>query len=310
MLIGPEDYDDAGVVRINDETALIQTVDFLTPMVDDPYAFGQIAAANSLSDVYAMGGEPFTVMNVAGFPSSCVDIEVLAQIMTGGAEKIKESGALLVGGHTVDDKEPKYGLSVTGIAKPHEIVSNGGANPGDMLVLTKTLGNGILATAIKAEMLDDDTLKQIIDDMATLNKNAALAMKKTGVHGATDITGFGFLGHLWEMVAASKLSAEIWADQLPIWEAAIGFASMGIIPAGCYANKDYLGNRVIFDDDISVAMQDIMFDPQTSGGLLMAVAPEKLETLTSCLNEYHVGFRVVGKITEFDDQKIRVKGTR
>lgn len=305
LLVGTENYDDAGVYKISDDLALIQTVDFFTPMVDDPFAFGQIAAANALSDIYAMGGEPLTVMNIATFPK-CSDLEVFAKILRGGAQKVIEAGALLVGGHTVDDKEPKYGLAVTGIAKPQEILTNDKARPGDLLVMTKTLGNGIIATGIKAGMVDEQTELEVIRDMAALNKNAAVAIKKAGVHSATDITGFGFLGHLGEMMAASKVSAEIWAERLPVWEKARELAEMGIIPGGCYNNKNYLAERLDFQADVPQFLQDIMFDPQTSGGLLIAVSPLKVNLLVSLLQESRVGFRLVGKVHGENPGKIYV----
>lgn len=287
--------------------AIIQTVDFFTPMVDDPYAFGQIAAANALSDIYAMGGEPLTAMNIATFPK-CEDMEVFGEILRGGAEKVQEAGALLIGGHTVDDKEPKYGLSITGIARPDEVLANASAKEGDILVLTKSLGNGILSTALKADMLDEVTVKKVIAEMSLLNKEAALGMKEAGVNSATDITGFGFLGHLGEMIAASKLSAEIWADRLPIWPEAIELAKMGIIPGGCYTNQEYMKDRTFFEDDVPVFIRDIMFDPQTSGGLLMTIAENRLDILTYSLRERGVGFSVVGRLRSENQGKIFIKG--
>lgn len=293
--MGTDTYDDAGVYKINDQLALIQTVDFFTPMVDDPYAFGQIAAANALSDVYAMGGTPLTVMNIATFPR-CGDLDLFATILQGGADKIKEAGALLIGGHTVDDQEPKYGLSVTGIARPEEIWTNSGARSGDYLVLTKTLGNGILATAIKGGLLDADTELKVVAEMATLNKAAAEAVRGGKIASVTDITGFGFLGHLGEMAAGSKISAEIWADQLPVWLQAVEMAEMGIIPAGAHTNQNYLAERVTFQPEVKQALRDIMFDPQTSGGLLIAAPADELADLKTRLTKANVGFRVVGRM--------------
>jgi selenide,water dikinase len=307
LIIGAEDYDDAGIYKISDDLVIIQTVDFFTPMVDDPYAFGEIAAANALSDIYAMGGKPITAMNIACFPS-CGDIEVISQILLGGANKVKEAGCVLLGGHSIDDKEPKFGLAVTGIAKPHEIYTNKGAKPGDYLILTKKLGNGILATAIKAEMLAREIEKELIAEMAELNKEAALAAKKAEVHTVTDITGFGFLGHLGEITTASKVSACIWADRLPVWEAAAELAQMGFVPGGAYRNREYLGSKVRFNEDVPMYLQDIMFDPQTSGGLLIAVAPGGKELLEDALKEKKVSFQVVGKILKENPGEILVKG--
>jgi selenide,water dikinase len=307
LIVGTDNYDDAGVYKLMEDLALIQTVDFFTPMVDDPYAFGQVAAANALSDIYAMGGAPLTAMNIATFPK-CGDMEVFGEILRGGAEKVQEAGALLIGGHTVDDQEPKYGLSVTGIARPDEILANNSAQEGDVLVLTKSLGNGILATAIKADMVDELTVKKVVAEMSLLNKEAALAMKEAGVKCATDITGFGFLGHLGEMTAASGLSAEIWADRLPVWPEAVELAKMGVIPAGCYANQEHMKERTFFEDDVPVYIRDIMFDPQTSGGLLMTIGENRLDILTYSLKERGVKFAVVGKLGNEGKGKIFIKG--
>lgn len=307
-MVGSDNYDDAGVYRLRDDLALIQTLDFFTPMIDDPYAFGQVAAANALSDVYAMGGEPLTAMNIAAFPK-CGDMDLFGEILRGGAEKVKEAGALLIGGHTVDDNEPKYGLSVTGIARPEEILTNAGAKVGDILVLTKSLGTGILSTAIKGDMLDQRMVQQTIGEMSLLNREAARGMKEGGVNCATDITGFGFLGHLGEIAAASCLRAEVWADRLPVWPEVIELAKMGIIPGGCYSNQDYMKDRVVFDPEVPVFMRDIMFDPQTSGGLLMTVAEERLDILIRSLKNREVGFAIVGRLFRGDEGKISIKGT-
>jgi len=309
LIVGLENYDDAGVYRINDDLVLIQTVDFFTPMVDDAYAFGQIAAANALSDIYAMGGRPITAMNIAGFPS-CLDLDLVSDILVGGAEKIKEAGCILVGGHSVEDPEPKYGLAVTGVAAPDEILTNGGAKPGDLLFLTKKLGTGILATGIKAELVDRDTEEKVIAEMALLNKDGALATKKAKVHAVTDITGFGFLGHLGEMVEASKVSANIWGDQVPFWEAAAELAKMGIIPGGVYRNREYKGNKVLFSPGVPLFLQDIMFDPQTSGGLLISVKRKDADLLGAALEENRVAFRMVGEIGDGNAGKIFVKGSK
>lgn len=305
--MGSDNYDDAGVYKLTDDLALIQTLDFFTPMVDDPYAFGQVAAANALSDIYAMGGEPLTAMNIAAFPK-CGDMDIFGEILRGGAEKVQEAGALLIGGHTVDDKEPKYGLSVTGVARPEEILANAYAKEGDILVLTKSLGTGILSTAIKGEMLDQKMVAKLIAEMSLLNKEAARGMKEAGVNCATDITGFGFLGHLGEITAASCLSAEIWADRLPVWPEVIELAKMGIIPGGCYTNQEYMKERTTFDPDVPIFIRDIMFDPQTSGGLLMTVSENRLDTLTYSLRERGVGFAVVGRLLGEDAGKISIKG--
>ena len=242
------------------------TLDFFTPVVDDPYTFGQIAAANSMSDVYAMGGRPVTAMNIVCFPN-CLSADILKEILRGGADKVAEAGAIVVGGHSVEDDEPKFGLSVMGTVHPGKVAVNSGAKPGDVLILTKPLGIGILNTAIKADLADENTVKKTVKNMSYLNKDASEAMMKAGISGCTDITGFGLLGHAFEMAAASNVSLEIWSDYIPIIKESIDFAKMGIIPAGAYNNEGYIGTRVRFAESIKQEIKDIMYDPQTSGGL-------------------------------------------
>jgi len=294
--VGIETSDDAAVYKIDEDKAVILTTDFFTPVVDDPYTFGQIAAANSLSDVYAMGGRPVTAMNIVCFPT-CQSMDILKEILRGGADKVAEAGAIVVGGHTVDDNEPKFGLSVMGMVHPQKVAANSGARPGDMLVLTKPLGIGILNTAIKADMVDADTCKKAVEVMAYLNKDACEAMTKIGINGCTDITGFGLLGHAFEMAEASGVSLEIWSDYLPIIKESIEFARMGIIPAGTYNNEGYLTGRIAFADGIKQEIKDIMYDPQTSGGLLISVPEESLEQLLEELRRLNkTDFNVVGRV--------------
>ena len=294
--MGIETSDDAAVYKIDEDKAVILTTDFFTPVVDDPYTFGQIAAANSLSDVYAMGGRPVTAMNIVCFPT-CQSMDILKEILRGGADKVAEAGAIVVGGHTVDDNEPKFGLSVMGMVHPQKVAANSGARPGDMLVLTKPLGIGILNTAIKADMVDADTCKKAVEVMAYLNKDACEAMTKIGINGCTDITGFGLLGHAFEMAEASGVSLEIWSDYLPIIKESIEFARMGIIPAGTYNNEGYLTGRIAFADGIKQEIKDIMYDPQTSGGLLISVPEESLEQLLEELRRLNkTDFNVVGRV--------------
>ena len=273
LLVGLDTADDAAVYKLNDDMALIQTLDFFTPMVDDPYVFGQIAASNSLSDVYAMGGKPLVAMNIVCFPS-CHDMDVLAEILKGGFDKVKESGALLVGGHTVDDKEPKYGLSVSGIVSPNKVLSNATAKPGDKLIITKPIGVGVLNTAMKEGMVEQHIADKVIEIMIHLNKYAAMSFEKFDVNSVTDITGFGLLGHTLEMAKASEVSIEIESKHVPIIEGAIEMAQMGIIPAGMYKNMHYVSKDVEVVGNIEVAVQDILYDPQTSGGLLISVKEE------------------------------------
>ena len=243
LLVGLDTADDAAVYKLNDDMALIQTLDFFTPMVDDPYVFGQIAASNSLSDVYAMGGKPLVAMNIVCFPS-CHDMDVLAEILKGGFDKVKESGALLVGGHTVDDKEPKYGLSVSGIVSPNKVLSNATAKPGDKLIITKPVGVGVLNTAMKEDLVEQHIADKVIEIMIHLNKYAAMSFEKFDVNSVTDITGFGLLGHTLEMAKASEVSIEIESKHVPIIEGAIEMAQMGIIPAGMYKNMHYVSKDV------------------------------------------------------------------
>ncbi|EGO65722.1 selenide, water dikinase [Acetonema longum DSM 6540] len=297
LLVGIETSDDAGVFALNETTALIQTVDFFTPIVDDPYTFGQIAAANSLSDVYAMGGSPLTAMNLVAFPAALLETGALAAILAGGQNKINEAGALLVGGHTVDDPEPKYGLSVTGIAHPGKVWRNAGARPQDRLILTKALGTGVLATAFRAEMFDAGW-QQAIQSMMTLNKAAAETAGRFTVHACTDVTGFGFLGHLSEMATASQVTVRIHSQAVPLFPQAREAAHMGLVPGGAYANRTYFGQRgVTVQPGVPEAVADLLFDPQTSGGLLLAVPAEQAESLVKALLQQGVVYAaMVGQV--------------
>lgn len=295
LLVGIDTTDDAGVYLLNENTALIQTVDFFTPIVDDPYLFGQIAAANSLSDVYAMGGKPLTTMNIVAFPLCKLGPDVLAAILKGGQDKVLEAGAVTVGGHTIEDTEPKFGLSVTGIAHPSKILTNAGAKPGDSLILTKPLGTGILATAARAELFAEG-LQEAIKSMATLNKTAAEVLNEFNASACTDITGFGFLGHVHELAAASGVQVDIAAANLPLLPQAMEAADMGLVPAGAYANRSYL-QTVRFADNISEAIKDICFDPQTSGGLLISIAANQAQDLLATLQDRGIEFaRIVGQV--------------
>ena len=283
VLVGIDTADDAGVYRLNDETALIQTLDFFTPIVDDPYLFGQIAATNSLSDVYAMGGRPLTAMNIVTFPICRLAPEVLLAILSGGQQKIAEAGAVMLGGHTIDDDEPKYGLSVTGVVHPDKVLTNAGARPGDALVLTKAIGTGVLYTAMRAELFATGVAAAAAS-MARLNKYAAEVMLRYPVNACTDITGFGLLGHAFELADASQVDLELDSRAVPLLPEAAEAAGMGLVPAGAYANRDYL-KQVDFQPAVPVNLQDLLFDPQTSGGLLISLpadrAPELVAELQS-----------------------------
>ncbi len=288
---------DAGVYRLSEDCALVQSVDFFTPIVDDPRTFGRIAAANALSDIYAMGGRPLTALNLVGFPS-CLDRDVLVQILLGGAEKLAEAGAVLVGGHTVEDDEPKYGLAVTGLVDPARMVSTVGAQPGDRLVLTKPLGTGILATALKGEVITEEQMMEAILGMQMLNRQASEAMLEVGVHACTDITGFGLLGHALEMAEASRVGIIIDAGALHIYPLVLDMAAIGLVPAGSYHNREHYLPRVVNREQLQPELVDILADPQTSGGLLIAIPPERHDALHAALNIRGVTGWTIGRVTD------------
>lgn len=279
LIVGRDTREDAGVYRLTDEIALIQTVDFFTPIVNDPYDFGRIAAANALSDVYAMGGRPLTAMNIACFPIKTMEKRHLREILRGGLDKIHESGAALAGGHSIDDPEVKYGLSVTGIVHPNRILINGGARPGDALVLTKPIGTGILFTAVKAGLALPEMEKRGIEMMATLNKAAAEVMERHPVHGCTDVTGFGLIGHGLEVALASGVTLVIEAAHVPVLPGVHDFAAMGLVPAGSYANRPTCPGHLVLSRPIDPVLVDILADAQTSGGLLIALPMERADAL-------------------------------
>ena len=295
LLVSSDTYDDAGVYRLTKDIAIIQTLDFFTPMVDDPYLFGQIAAANALSDIYAMGGRPLTAMNIAAFPT-CTDKELFSQVLLGGANKIAEAGALLIGGHTIEDDEPKYGLSVCGIAHPDDIITNKGGKDGDLLILTKHIVAGVINTAIKTGIVEESAMRYILDEMAMLNKAGAEIMGRSKVHAATDITGFGLLGHLYEMASAANLSAQLWADKVPFWPEALAFAAQDIVPGGAFRNMNYLKDKVCFASGIDESVRTLMFDPQTSGGLLMAVDKDNAASLEGNLEAAGIEYAIIGAL--------------
>ena len=300
--------DDAGVYKLTDDLAIIQTIDYFTPIVDDPYDFGQIAAANALSDVYAMGGKPLTAMNVVCFPIESLDISVLKDILRGGVDKILEAGAVLVGGHTLDDKELKYGLSVTGTVHPKRLVTNSGAKAGDKLILTKPLGTGIISTALKAGMVDEDTVAKLTKCMATLNNKASELMQEVGVHACTDITGFGLLGHVCQLAQNSQVGIKIHLASVPFFPEAGEFAKQGSCPGGLYRNREFYSAMVKIATEIPSHMQDILFDPQTSGGLLICLAPRKAELLLDRLRQAGVeDAAVIGEVVSEPREVVSVK---
>lgn len=270
-MVGRENSDDAGVFLLTDEIALVQTVDFFTPIVNDPYDFGRIAVANALSDIYAMGAEPVTALNIVCFPTKTMDLAYLREILRGGLDKLHEAGALLLGGHSVEDREIKYGMAVTGIARPEEVKTNSSARPGDALVLTKPIGTGILATALKGGLIGEDDFTEAVEWMATLNKTAAEVMKKYRVSACTDVTGFGLIGHALEMATASRVKIEIQAGKVPLLPGAYDMASIGMVPAGTYANRDFCSSKVEISESVDPVLVDLLADAQTSGGLLVAL---------------------------------------
>ena len=298
LLVGAETGDDAAVYRLNDDTALIVTVDFFPPITDDPYEFGAIAAANSLSDVYAMGGKPLIALNVVGFPAS-LDKEILGRTLQGGYAKAAEAECLIVGGHTVDDPEPKYGLSVIGVVEPGKQVSNANAQPGDVLVLSKPIGTGIVTTAGKQGVVDPDVLAGAVQNMAALNRPAAHAMQRVGVNAATDITGFGLLGHLKSMVQGSGVSAEVNLSAVPVLPGTRELLDRGVAPGGTHRNVSSVNDAVQWHPDLTDNDRMLLCDAQTSGGLLMSVPEERVHALVSALREEGAPCAaVVGRITD------------
>ena len=284
MIVGLDKPDDAGVYKLSDELAIVQTVDFITAIVDDPYSFGMITAANSLSDVYAMGGRPVTAMNIVAFPSETMDISVLTQVLSGALAKLNEAGVTLVGGHSVKNNELKYGLCVTGIVHPQKVVTRSEAQVGDKLILTKPLGTGIMTTALKAGLVDEKTKTKLTEQMAKLNDKAAEVMVSLGAHACTDITGFGLIGHACEMAENSGVAIELYSDKVPFIREVMQFAQMGLIPEGMYANEEFRAHMV----EGSQADEDLMailYAPQTSGGLFIAVSPEKADKMVEQIRQ-------------------------
>ena len=307
LLVGVETSDDAAIYKVNDELALIQTLDFFTPVVDDPYLFGQIAAANSLSDVYAMGGEPRTALNIVGFPS-CLDPKILGRILEGGASKVLEAGAILAGGHSIQDDEPKYGLSVTGFVNPNKIFKNYGSQPGDVIIITKQVGSGLINTAIKAEMAEKSQIDEVVTVMTSLNKKAKEVIENYPISACTDITGFGLAGHAMEMASSSKVTFEIDVNKVPYIDGALEMAKMGLVPAGTYNNKDYISGDVE-DCNIEECYLDLMYDPQTSGGLLITLAESEVENIMKDFENKNMDTKVavIGRVLEKQEKSIVLK---
>lgn len=309
LIAGFEHSEDAGVYKLTDDIALVQTVDFFTPIVDDPYMFGQIAAANAISDVYAMGGKPMLAMNIVCFPKDKLDISILREVLRGGLEKMKEAEIVLVGGHSVEDPELKYGLSVTGIIHPQKVALNTGAKIGDKIILTKPVGTGIISTAIKADMASSEEIEEITRSMAMLNKKASEIMNLVGgVNACTDITGFGLIGHLCEMVVEEKrVGIELYSSKIPMFTGVEGFAKMGITPGGTHRNRSFREKFVEIKENVREWIVDALFDPQTSGGLLITVSPDKADTMLCKMKESDIKAAIIGEVITEPKGKIIVK---
>ena len=305
LLVGIETNDDGAVYRVSDGLALIQTLDFFPPMVDDPYTFGQVAAANALSDIYAMGGEPKIALNIVAWPN-CLDPQILGKILAGGADKVKEAGAVLAGGHSIHDDVPKYGLSVTGFVRPDRMFKNCGALPGDVLILTKPLGTGIVNTAVKAGLASEKAEREVIQVMTYLNKKAKQIIERYPIHSCTDVTGFGLAGHGTEMADGSGVTFALCPDWIPVQEEAAEYAKMGLVPEGAYRNRRFLEDK-IDTGETEVYMQDLIFDPQTSGGLLISADRETGETILKELKDQglETAYGMIGVVEKRGEKSIR-----
>lgn len=303
-----ERADDAGIYKLSDEMAIVQTLDFFTPVVDDAYTFGQIAVANALSDVYAKGGKPLTAMNIVCFPTETMDMAVLKEILLGGLDKMREAGVILVGGHSVDDQELKYGCSITGVIRPAQVVLNTGAEAGDKLLLTKPLGTGIINTALKRGKADEKAVSGSIRCMVTLNRKASELMVEAGVHACTDVTGFGLLGHACEMIEGTNAGMVIRSAAVPLLPEVKGLAEIGMLPGGLHRNREFRGNMVEIDRAVPGYLTDILYDPQTSGGLLISVPDAASELLLARMHENGIQeAAIIGEIVAEPKGKVTVK---
>jgi selenide, water dikinase len=303
LLVGLRAIDDAAVYRLNEQQAIISTVDFFPPVVDDPYAFGAIAAANAMSDVYAMGGEVLMAINLVAWPDN-LEPGILSEVLQGGADIVAQAGAVIAGGHTVTDKEPKYGLAVTGTVHPDHILTKGGAQPGDYLLLGKPLGTGLITTAHKREQVETGDLDAALQSMMQLNRSASQALRRPGVHAVTDITGFGLIGHAWEMAAQSLTSMRFRFDALPLLPHVRHYAELGCITGGAHRNEEYLSPHVHIDERLDVFDRELLWDPQTSGGLFAAVDPKVWPEIAALAPE--VMFWHIGEVTERVDEEAKV----
>lgn len=309
LLVGTETFDDAGIFRLDEETALVQTLDFFPPLVDDPFEFGRIAATNALSDVYAMGGEPLTAMNIVGFPDKELGPEVLIEILRGGAEAVRAAGAVIVGGHSVRDAEIKYGLSVTGRVHPKRIWTNAGARPGDRLVLTKPLGSGVLCSAAKSGKMAESDLAEAVRVMTTLNKAARDAAAGVGVRACTDVTGFGLAGHAFEMAEGSGVTITLHAGKVPLMARALEFARLGMLTRASKTTREHMGGKLEIETGVEAALAGVLMDAQTSGGLLFSVAEARFESLLRGLRDAGVHcYAEVGVVSERTEPAVVIRG--
>lgn len=299
-MVGAQTSDDAAVYRLDDEQAIVATVDYITPIVDDPAAWGAIAAANALSDVYAMGGRPLFALNVVGFPRDALSLDILGEVLAAGAAKAAEAGVPILGGHSIDDPEPKYGMVVVGLVHPERVITNAGARPGDRLFLTKPIGTGIITTAIKRGIAPPGAVTEAVTAMATLNRAAGEAMQEVGVHAATDVTGFGLLGHLGEMALSSGVAVRIRAGAVPLLPEVEALAAAGVVPGGTVRNRASLAERVRWADGLSEALQLALCDAQTSGGMLVAVGADRAPRLAAALGARGVRAAEIGEVTVCD----------
>ncbi len=308
LIVGMERAEDAGVYKLSDDLAVIQTLDFFTPIVDDPYIFGQVAAANALSDVYAMGGKPLTAMNIVCFPVKTMDMSILREILTGGLAKLHEAGVTLVGGHSVEDKELKYGLSIMGVAHPQKVILNTGARVGDRLILTKQLGTGIINTALKGGVADEVAVSKAVKCMVTLNGKASELMLTVDVHACTDVTGFGLLGHACEMIEGTDVGMVIYSSQVPFFPEVKELSEMGMIPGGLHRNREFRISMVEISPEIPLFMVDVLFDPQTSGGLLISVPGAEAEPLLDRMHKEGIEeAAIIGEVVAEPKGRIVVK---
>lgn len=307
VLVGFDKADDAGVYRLRDDLAMVQTVDFFTPIVDDPYDYGRIAALNSINDVWAMAGTPLTALAITCFPKKGVDPTILSEIMRGGLETLNQYGVTLIGGHSVDNQQIMFGYAVTGVIHPDKIASNAGARPGDVIILTKPIGTGVISTGIKFGKASSEVMAGSVETMLTPGRYAAEAMREFGVKAATDVTGFALLGHAWEMACASEVTIQIDSASVPLLPGALELAGAGMLTSGDKSNRDYVGGTVSIDEKVNNDLVKLLYDPQTAGGMLIAIEASKAGDLLDRLKEHYPHARTIGRVVDRDDYSIKVR---